>query len=59
MAVDDFTRYKISGFIKKKSDMKSFATEVLSKMKSAGHEVKFVGDHGVHCALYSATERRC
>ena len=36
MAVDDHTRYKFSGFVKEKSDIGSFATEVLKKVKAAG-----------------------
>ena len=42
MAVDDHTRYKFSGFMKEKSDIGSFAKEVLKKVKAAGHMVKYV-----------------
>ena len=42
MAVDDHTRYKSSGFVKGKSEIWSFATEVLKKVKAAGHTVKYV-----------------
>ena len=42
MAVDDHTRYKFSGFMKEKSDIGSFAKEVLKKVKAAGHTVKYV-----------------
>ena len=42
MAVDDHTRYKFSGFMKEKSEIGSFATEVLKKVKAAGYTVKYV-----------------
>jgi hypothetical protein len=37
MAVDDCTRYKYSGFAKKKSEIGTFAQEVFQKVKVAGH----------------------
>ena len=42
VAVDDHKRYKFSGFMKEKSDIGSFAKEVLKKVKAAGHTVKYV-----------------
>ena len=41
MAVDDHTRYKFSGFMNEKSDIGSFAKEVLKKFKAAEHTVKY------------------
>ena len=42
LAVDDFTRYKISGFAKKKSEIGDFMKEVLSRVRIAGHSTEFV-----------------
>ena len=42
MAVDDHSRYKYSGFMKKKSDIGDFAEEVFKKVQAAGHTIKYV-----------------
>ena len=42
MVADDFTRDKISGFAKKKSEIGDFMKEVLSRVQTAGHSTKFV-----------------
>ena len=44
MAVDDHSRYKYSGFIKKKSDIGDFAENVFKKIQAAGHTIKYA-----HC----------
>lgn len=42
LAVDDKTRFKLSGFAKKKSDMGVFMKEVLRKVHAEGYTTKYV-----------------
>ena len=42
MAVDDHSRYKYSGFMKKKSDIGDFAETIFKKVQAAGHTIKYV-----------------
>ena len=42
MAVDDHTQYRFSGFMKEKSDIRSFAKEVLKKVTAAGHTARYI-----------------
>ena len=44
MAVDDHSRYKYSGFMKKKSDIGDFAENIFKEVQAAGHTSKYV-----HC----------
>ena len=39
---DDHSRYKYSGFMKKKSDISNFAENVFKKVQVAGHTIKYI-----------------